>query len=343
MIVGLAERARDANAQAEQIAHPVVSRRTLTFPRVERQVLPKPPLTLSDVDDELFIQLGRQTAAAGGATLARKRLDVIRDPSSPTGLKLVPVEAQDVIDASRPQLPFEDVAATLKQGLLASDFVRSSRPSDLNAARRLAEALVTGAGGPHVISPYINQVIVAAQRMLQTQLRDSPETVVLTVESEQFGPARTNARPVELNRFGKFRRDAAYDTWSDSCLHALNWFDTEPERRMANLLDDAGPRRVCIWARIQRGEFVVQWQGGRYSPDFYAQIDHAHHLIEVKGDDRKDAPDVQAKKAAAEQWARHVTDDGNFGVWTYLFVPQSVLAGAKTLDDVLALAKLGRR
>ena len=81
---------------------------------------------------------------------------------------------------------------------------------------------------------------------------------------------------------------------------------------------------------------VARWTG--HSPDFYVHIDGTHYLIEVKGDDRKDSVEVQAKKSAAQKWARYVTDDGTHGTWRYLLVPQSVLTGVKTLDDLLTQA-----
>ena len=338
VLVGLAERQREADTQAAQLAQPVTARVTLSLPTVRRSIDPKPPLHLSDIPDGLFVALGQQVAAAGGTTLTRKRLDVVEDASSPTGLRLVPVEAEDIIDAAAPVLPYGDVELTLKRGLLASDFVSSVRKSDANAARRLAHALVTGAGGDEHVAPYVNQVLAAAQKLLARQHRDAPEVELLTVDAAEFGPLRTNGRPEERNRYAKFSRGVAYGSWSDRAMHTLNWFDTEPERRMANFLDDADVR-VPVWARIQRGEFVVFWKGGRYSPDFVATIDGFHHLIEVKGDDRVDDPTVQAKKAAAEQWARYVTDEGRYGTWRYLFVPQSVLRNSKTLDEVLEQAR----
>lgn len=94
-----------------------------------------------------------------------------------------------------------------------------------------------------------------------------------------------------------------------------------------------------MWARIQRGEFVVEWEGGRYSPDFYAEIDGTHYLLEVKGDDRLTDQAVQAKRAATEKWARRVTDDGNHGEWRYLLVPEHVVKEARTVRDALARAR----
>lgn len=339
-ITSVTERLREAEQQAQSTIEPVAARRQITMPVVERTVIAR-AFSLSDVDERLFTALGKQIAdTAGGGHLARKRLDVIEDPTSPTGLRLVPADAEDIIDASTPELPLGNVVSSLKSGILAMEFVDSARRGDLGAARRLAEALVAGAGGADHVAPYVNQTLAAVQRLLRKQYRAAEEVVDLSVSSTTFGPTRTNSRPVELNRYGKFSRGVAYNSWSDRGLHKLNWFDSETERRFANLLDsDTG---VSAWARIQRGEFVVEWEGGRYSPDFYAEIGGVHYLLEVKGDDRLSDEVVLRKQAAAEQWARHVTDDGQHGDWQYLLVPEHVVKEVRTLPDALTRARAAR-
>ncbi len=132
----------------------------------------------------------------------------------------------------------------------------------------------------------------------------------------------------------------AYAGWAKS-LHPLNWFDSNPERAIALLADDKNSG-VAVWARIQRGEVVVRWEGGRYSPDLYAiDVTGRHWLIEIKADRDLDRPEVQAKKAAAERWARYVTDNGDHGTWAYILMPQSAAEDAKTF--AAALTQSGAR
>lgn len=78
-----------------------------------------------------------------------------------------------------------------------------------------------------------------------------------------------------------------------------------------------------------------EWDGGRYSPDFYARADNTHWLIEVKSDKEMTSPDVVAKRAAAERWARRVTDEGGHEQWRYLLVSESALRSAKGTWAVL--------
>ena len=52
----------------------------------------------------------------------------------------------------------------------------------------------------------------------------------------------------------------------------------------------------------------------KYFPDFLVDLKEGDHLIvEIKGQ----VGDAAIKKAAAERWCRAVTNDGQFGRWTY--------------------------
>lgn len=140
-----------------------------------------------------------------------------------------------------------------------------------------------------------------------------------------------------MRQAGQPTRKVAYSGWGRS-LYPLNWFDSTPERTFANVVD--GDDQVAIWSRIQRGEMTVEWDEGRYSPDFYVHAaDGTHFLVEVKADKDVETAVVQAKKKAAEDWARYVTDEGDYGTWRYVLVSESVLAVAKSLAAILTQAR----
>lgn len=67
--------------------------------------------------------------------------------------------------------------------------------------------------------------------------------------------------------------------------------------------------------------------------------------MELKADKDVDTAVVQAKKAAAEEWARYVTDEGDYGTWKYVLVSEKVLVVAKTLAAILdrCQERAGRR
>jgi hypothetical protein len=86
---------------------------------------------------------------------------------------------------------------------------------------------------------------------------------------------------------------------------------------------------------------VIEWDGGRYSPDFYVRTtDDVNWLLEVKADRDLDDPLVVAKRAATERWARRVSDEGGHGTWRYLLVSESAIRNAHGSWGVL-LAQAG--
>lgn len=336
LISSAEDRTAAAAAQADAVSKPITARTTVTVPRVERTVTSR-NFQLSGVSDDEFVELGRRLASGGATTLDRKVLTVVADASAPAGYKLVPTDALGIIVASAPNLPYGGAEGSLKQAILDIDVVPAATKAGLNAAKRLAAAVVRGAGSEDALAPYLNAAIQGCRIILNRLYVAAPEVVELTVSSTTFGPTRVNTRKLEANRFGKFSRAEAYTGWSARAMHDTNWFDSTPERTLANILD--AEEQVACWARIQRGEhLVVEWNGGRYSPDFYVEYAGRFYLLEVKSNKDAGTELVQAKKAAAEEWARYVTDHGDHGEWSYLLIPEEVLATAKTLAAVLTQA-----
>ena len=327
---------RETQAAAEaEAARTVTPTSEAHIPVVERTVTAR-QFSLSSVDEDLFADLGRRFAAETGGTLVRQVLDVVADPASPGGYKVMAHEATDDVTAAAPALPFDNAAQAFREAILSFDVVPTDTKS-ARAAKRLVDAAVTAAGGEDALAAYLNAAINAARLIINNAYRHSPETVTLNVRDATFAPTRLNTRPTEPNRVGKFTPTVAYAGWAKS-LHPLNWFDTNPERSVA-LLADAKDSGVALWARIQRGELVINWDGGRYSPDFYATDGNGRHwLIEIKADRDLDRPEVQAKKEAAREWARHVTDNGDHGTWTYVLMSQTAAETAKTFTAALTQA-----
>lgn len=327
-VVSLEERQATARQAAE--TKPRVIRRTQSFtiPRVRREVTPRQPLYLSDIKDSEVRALGTQIAAYETASLSRMELTVVDDPGSETGMKLVPVEASAVaVLASIVELPLGDVQRALKQGLLAVPFVSSTKESDGRAASRLAKAFIDGAGGVDKVSPYVSQSIGLLRKFLSLAHRRLPEPFENHLDTPVELPIeRIALRPQETNRYGPFRRDVSYAGWSPKAAYIEAWFHSEPERAFANLLDSQDSPVVAKWARLLNADLVIEWEGGRYNPDFaFTTTAGVNYLVEIKGEDRLEDKDVVAKRAAAADWARFVSDDGSCGHWRYLFVPQSEL------------------
>ena len=336
VIASVEQRTVDAQAQAAAVSQPVHARTdiTVSIPKVTRTITAR-NFNLSSVPDAAFTQLGKGLAGGAGSALERKLLTVIEDNTAPTGYRLVPTDASTAITASAPELPFGGAAGAIRNAILAFDFVPTDKAA-LGAAKRFADAVVAGAGGESALASYVNAACHACHQILRKAWRTSPPVVTTSIDDAPFHPVRVNARPVEQNRYGPFTRKVAYSGWGRS-LYLLNWFDSTPERTFANVVD--GDDQVAIWSRIQRGEMTVEWDEGRYSPDFYVHAtDGTHYLVEVKADKDVETAIVQAKKKAAEDWARYVTDEGDYGTWRYVLVSESVLAVAKSLAAILTQA-----
>ena len=335
LVAGTETRCGTADQEALALSQPVTASQTVIVPKLDRTVV-STEFSLSDIDDATFRNLGQRLAADGGTELDRKVLTVVEDASHPAGFRLVPTAGTDRISASQPVLPFDDARRQLIDTVLNLDEVPQNRAS-INAANRLADAVIEGAGSESALSAQLIAILDAIRLTIRSHHRSAPTVTRDSWTAEEFAPLRFNTRPEEPNRYGKFSPKVAYVGWQKS-LHPANWFDTEPERRFANLVDD--DEDVQLWARILRGELVIPWEGGRYHPDLYVRgTDRSHYLIEVKADKDIEDAEVLAKRKAAERWARQVTDAGSHGTWHYLLISQSAVEHASNFAAAVRQAK----
>lgn len=328
-IAAAEDRTEQASAEALRLSNLVVPHesRRISVPRVSR-TFARRQFSLADISEEAFAQVGRTLAAAPDEVLERKRLDIEVDPTSPTGLRLIPRDTLDRITATSIGLPIGKFRSNLREAILAFDEV-AANTQNANAAGRLVDALIDGAGGNSAedhLGAFLPTAIDTARRIIRGAFAKAPETFEEVVDAVEFRPTRASARPVNPNRFAPFSRSESYSGWAKSFM-PVEWFDSSPERDLANLLD--GSDAVTLWARIQRGEHVIEWDGGRYSPDFYALADGLHWLLEVKSDKEMASPDVIAKAEAASRWARQVSDEGTYGRWRYLLASETAIRAAK--------------
>jgi type III restriction enzyme len=160
------------------------------------------------------------------------------------------------------------------------------------------------------------------------------------VELKEFNPARTTDKDVSGDRFGAFSRSSAYGGWQRS-LFPLEWFDSRPERTVANIVDEDGG--VVSWLRLHTGELPILWNsaGQQYNPDLIViETDGTHCVVEIKMDKEMGSPDVLGKREAAKRWANYVTANDRVSVtWSYLLVSESDVDDAK--GSWAALKKLG--
>ena len=100
-------------------------------------------------------------------------------------------------------------------------------------------------------------------------------------------------------------------------------FDSHPELMLGRILEV--DTDVLNWLRPMPQEFNITYNRGHvYEPDFVVEMKDVIYLVEVKGEDRLDDPDVIAKKKRGIQYCEVASRWGNannFKEWQYLFIP----------------------
>lgn len=140
-----------------------------------------------------------------------------------------------------------------------------------------------------------------------------PSTASIT----HFRPPVDDKSEIKNMLFGGFTK----------CLFAQQKFDSDPERRLAVLLED--DKTVQKWVKPPRGAFQIDYaRGESYEPDFVVETASAKYMCEVKRADQLDHPDVIAKMHAAVTWCAHATahEIANGGKpWSYLLIPHDAV------------------
>ncbi|MEP6893819.1 MAG: hypothetical protein ABI927_08580 [Gaiellaceae bacterium] len=128
---------------------------------------------------------------------------------------------------------------------------------------------------------------------------------------------------------GEFKRGLGYTGWRHA-LYPQEWFDSSTERSLAITLDVSD--EIAYWARLQRKDLEIAWEGGNYNPDFVAvDTDDVHWVIEVKSDKDAASEDVIAKRGAATRWANEVSAAPKLNGlrWRYLLAREADVEQAK--------------
>ncbi|MDA8102647.1 MAG: DEAD/DEAH box helicase family protein [Nitrospiraceae bacterium] len=304
------------------------------------------PFSLADITDlEPFRRLGRQLALDPQEEL-RRTLVSARVIMGTDGLKrtqLVTSAASDRIVSQGSLLPLDGLLAMLTDHLLHAPFVPARR-EERAAAAPIIQAFLDGLDGEaeKILSAYFGR---ASARLLQAvaeaQRRFAPKPSLKEVVGLRGFSAERNPRPVtSFDRTGEFKRGVGYLGWRRS-MYDQAWFDSSPERDVANILDEAD--EVTCWVRLHHDDLPILWSdaGQWYHPDFLVvEAPEVHWVLEVKAAAAMRDTDVQAKREAAQRWANHVSADASIGVpWRYLLVSESDVQTAK--GSWSALKRLG--
>jgi type III restriction enzyme len=141
---------------------------------------------------------------------------------------------------------------------------------------------------------------------------------------QPVSPASETKRQI----FGGFRR----------CCYTLQKFDSDPERRLAVLID--GESSVEKWIKPGKAQFQIEYRSGQgYEPDFVVETNDRMLICEVKAENELADPVVLDKSQAAVKWCnaatQHAADCGG-KPWSYLLIPDSQVIGATTIQGLIA-------
>lgn len=159
-----------------------------------------------------------------------------------------------------------------------------------------------------------------------TELKPCNYTVAQNQPVRSVRETLTETSKIKQMLFGGFSR----------CLYPYQKFDSDTERRFAVILE----RDALKWFKPAKGQFQIFYKLGaeqpEYVPDFVVETDTCIFLAETKAAIDLETQEVQAKAAAAAQWAKHATDyaqgiDGK--PWKYLLIPHSDVTESKRLMD----------
>lgn len=307
----------------------------LCIPRLMMTAV-KANFSLADITDyDQFRKLGERIAADPASQLRRTTVSarIVEGTDGFRRTELVTATAVDTVYSQAPLVKNADPVDELRQRMLNSSSV-PARKGERLAAEPLLEAFLSGLGPKtaQILGAYPERAadaLVAQITAEQRRFASKPQFDEI-VKVEAFAPVRTARSSVTENRHGPFSKTVGYEGWRKS-MYAQAWFDSEPERAVANMLDEASV--VACWLRLERGDLPILWNGFNnwYHPDFVViEREGMHWIIEVKADQEMESPDVHSKSEAAKRWANHISSDEGLNTrWRYLLVSETQVRAAR--------------
>ncbi len=348
LVMSIEDRADQVGKAALKLKRPV--ERRPDAPHISVPVLKmsavQSSFSLADITDlEPFRRLGAALAANPNGELSRTLVSarVVTGPDGVKRTELVRSSAADHIRSVPTLFAIDQLRRDLIDMVLASPAV-PARVSQCRAVVPLIDAFLDGLGdeAEAVLSANLGRAGARLVKLVGDDQRryTAKPSYEQVVELRAFNPVRATDKLVTEDRFGPFSKSMAYRGWQRS-IYPVVWFDSEPERRVANMVD--GDDKVVAWARLHLNDLPILWnsEGRQYNPDLIViDADRTHWIVEVKMDKEVQSEDVQGKREAARRWANHVNaDESDTEQWRYLLVSETDIKTAK--DSWAALQRLG--
>jgi type III restriction enzyme len=307
------------------------------FPRFPipqlRMTAVKSEFSLSDITDlTVFRDLGASIAANPAGALRRVTLSarIVQGPDGLRHTELVTAPALDRVESPATLFPLDELREQLVTQVLSAPIV-PARANQRRPAAEIVNAFMQGLGSSAatILSGYMDRAGAGLIQVVTEQQRKyvAKPSFGEVVEVIEFSKVRVGRPETSSDRFGPFKRGVGYEGYLKS-VYEQDWFDSSPERDVANILDGD----IRLWVRLQVGDLPILWTGAReYNPDFIAiDREDTNWLIEVKMDKEMSSTDVAGKREAAQRWANYVSADEKVGArWRYLLVSESDVKTAK--------------
>jgi type III restriction enzyme len=302
--------------------------------------------TLADITDtDAFRKLGASLAADPAGELNRTVLDarIVTGSDGIRRTELVTSSGADRLSSAPTLFPIDELRLQLAEMVLGSAAV-PARKDQRAALGPLLDAFFDGLGtqAQPVLSANLDRAGARLIRLVESEQRRymAKPSYHEVVEIKPYDPIRATDRTASANRHGAFSRTAAYEGWQRS-IFPLVWFDSSPERTVANVVDD--DETVAWWVRLHTNDLPILWNSGgqQYNPDLIViEKTGVHWVVEVKMDKEVSSVGVQGKREAAKRWANYVSADATVRTeWRYLLVSEADIDTAK--GSWAALKKLG--
>lgn len=320
---------------------------SIRVPRLMMRPVPG-EFSLADVTNyEDFRKLGVQLSADPEGELRRMRVSA-RVEKGPDGLRRTVLEAApaaDTVQASAPLFESGDARSRLADAVLHSEIVTARNyKREAKALEPIIDAFFDGLGtnADTVLASFHSRASARLIRLVTEVVRRTAPAPKFSevVEVYALEKVRERAHNESRDRAGTFVRQDGYLGWKKS-LYACEWFDSEPERNVANTVDESA--EVSVWLKLKNGELPILWkhEGREYNADLVVvEKDGTHWVVEVKSDRDAQTGDVGGKREAARRWVSYVNTDPKVEVkWRYVLVTETDIAEAK--GSWSALKRLG--
>ncbi len=348
VVTTVQDRAQQVTDAAVKLKQPIAKRTEAPAVQIPvlRMTVVQSSFTLADITDtDAFRKLGVSLAADPAGELSRTLLGarVVTGPDGMRRTELVTTTAADRLRSAPTLFPEDELRTRLTEIVLASSAVPARRDQRI-ALLPLLDAFFEGLGAKavDVLSANLDRAGARLVRLVETEQRRfmAKPSYDEVVEIKSYDPVRATDKATSANRHGAFSKSTAYEGWQRS-MFPLAWFDSTPERTVANMVDDDAA--VAWWVRLHTGDLPILWNsaGQQYNPDLIViETDGTHWIVEAKMNKEIESADVQGKRDAARRWANYVSADGTVATkWRYLLASEADIDEAK--GSWAALKRLG--